>query len=396
MLSWLQTSITEVMSEVTSSTPLKGTVVVEIGHSVAAPYAGLVFAQLGAEVIKVEHPEGGDHARGWGTSLDGQGSALFHALNRDKLGITVDLRDERARERLVQLIVARGDVVIQNLRPNSAEALGLGSADLLKRKPGLIYCNIAAFGRSGPLAGKPGYDPLMQAYGGLMSVTGEEGRPPVRVGVSIIDISTGMWAVIGALASLLERVRTSHGGVVDTSLYEAAIAWMNAHIAEFSIAGDEPGRHGSGAPQIAPYEMFRTADGDLMVAAGNDALFAKLCTVLHCPQWSEDSRFRTNPLRVQHRTVLTAMLQDKFRGADMASWQARLDAAGIPNAPLRSIAAVMSDPQTLALDILQNVPRTQAVGVGLPVKFDGARPRSRLPAPGLGEHTRDILETGNG
>ena len=370
--------------------------VVEIGHSVAAPYAGLVFAQLGAEVIKVEHPEGGDHARGWGSSTGGNGSALFHALNRDKLGVAIDLRDESARERLMQLIVRRADVVIQNLRPNSVEVLGLGPAELMRRKPSLIYCNICAFGRTGPLAGKPGYDPLMQAYGGLMSVTGEEGRPPVRVGVSIIDVSTGMWAVIGALASLLERVTSRRGGVVDTSLYEAALAWMNSHIAEFSVNGVEPGQHGSGAPQIVPYEMFRTADGDLMVAAGNDALFWKLCTVLGHPEWSQDSRFRTNLLRVRNRAVLASMLQERFRTAGMARWRAELDTAGVPNAPLRTTGEVMADPQTLALDILQTVPRTRAISVGIPVKFDGERPRLRLSAPGLGEHTEDILENEHG
>jgi crotonobetainyl-CoA:carnitine CoA-transferase CaiB-like acyl-CoA transferase len=378
---------------VTSSTPLQGIVVVEIGHSVAAPYAGLVFAQLGAEVIKVEHPDGGDHARGWGPSLDGKGSALFQALNRDKLGVALDLRDADARERLVQLIERRADVVIQNLRPHSAEALGLGPANLIQRSPGLIYCNISAFGDTGPLAGKPGYDPLMQAYGGLMSVTGEEGRPPVRVGVSIVDIGTGMWAVIGALGALLDRMKTGRGGVVDTSLYETALAWMSAHIAEFSAGGAEPRRHGSGAPQIAPYEMFQTADGNLMVAAGNDALFGKLCGVLGHPEWVEDDRFRTNPRRVQHRVLLTSILQEKFRTAGISSWQQELDAAGIPNAPLRSVGDVMLDPQTSALDILQTVPRTKVASVGIPLKFNGQRSRLRLPAPGLGEHTVDVLET---
>jgi crotonobetainyl-CoA:carnitine CoA-transferase CaiB-like acyl-CoA transferase len=376
---------------VTSSTPLHGYVVVEIGHSVAAPYAGLVFAQLGAEVIKVEHPEGGDHSRGWGLAVADNASALFHSMNRDKLGVAIDLRDERAREELMLLIVSRADVVIQNLRPNSVEALGLGASELLRRKPQLIYCNISAFGRTGPLAAKPGYDPLMQAYGGLMSVTGEEGRPPVRVGVSIIDIGTGMWAVIGSLAALLARAPSGSGAVVDTSLYETALAWMSAHIAEFSAGGAEPRRHGSGAPQIAPYEMFRTTDGELMVAAGNDALFGKLCAVLGHPEWSQDGRFRTNPLRVQHRQLLAALLQERFSTHGTDRWRRELDAGGIPNAPLRSTAAVMSDPQTGALDILQRVPRAPVAGVGIPVQFNGERAKVRLPAPRLGEHTREIF-----
>lgn len=363
----------------------------EIGHSVSAPYAGLVLGQLGAEVIKVEHPEGGDHARKWGPPMRSGASALFHAMNRDKRGVTVDLRDAQARESLLRFILERADVVIQNLRPNSIEALGLGGVELTRRKPGLIYCNLSAFGGIGPMGAKPGYDPLMQAYGGLMSVTGEEGRPAVRVGVSIIDIGTGIWSVVGILAALIERARTRNGGTVDTSLYETALAWMGTHITEYSADGRDARRHGSGAPQIAPYEMFETADGNLMVAAGNDSLFVKLATVLGHPQWCEDPRFCTNQVRVQHRTILSAMLQEIFRAQPTSHWRERLDAASIPNAPLRSAAAVTTDVQTTALGILQSVPGEDLMAVGIPIRFDGARPALRRGAPRLGEHTEEIL-----
>jgi len=370
----------------TSSAPLRGTVVVEIGHSVAAPYAGLVLAQLGAEVIKVEHPDGGDPARQWGQRLQDGASPLFHALNRDKLGAAVDLRNRSARDALLRLIVDRADVLIQNLRPNSIEALGFGAAELAVRKPSLIYCSLSAFGSRGPMASRPGYDALMQAYGGLMSITGEEGRPPVRVGVSIIDIGSGLWSVIGILAALLERARVATGGLVETSLYETALAWMGIPLAEFSAWGADPQRCGSGAPAIVPYEIFATADGSLMVAAGNDSLFNKLCILVERRHWVADERFCTNPARVEHRAALSAELQAIFLTGSTSEWRKRLDACGIPNAPLHKVSEVMSDEQTAALGILEVVPNTNITAVGLPIRFDGMRSRVRGRAPRLGEH----------
>lgn len=378
-----------------SCSPLSGTFVVEIGHSVAAPFAGLLLGQLGAEVIKVEHPDGGDHARSWGPPIRDDAAALFHTMNREKLGISVNLRYPADRERLRRLILDRADVVIQNLRPGSIDALGLGAARLTTAKPGLIYCNLSAFGDDGPLALKPGYDPLMQAYGGLMSVTGEPNRPPVRVGVSIIDMAAGMWSVIGILAALQERTRTGAGGIVGTSLFETALAWMSSHVAEFSSGGPESQRFGSGAPQIVPYEMFTTADGALLVAAGNNALFAKLCGVLDRMHWLQDERFSSNQARVNNRKELSRLLQEIFAARPLAEWRARLDAASIPNAPMQSIKDVMSDAQTLALQILQAVPGTPMRAVGLPIRFDGARPGLRLRAPMLGEHTNQVLTAGS-
>ncbi len=375
----------------TSTAPLAGIVVVEIGHSVAAPFAGLVLGQLGAEVIKVERPESGDYARGWGPPLRNGTSALFHALNREKRGVVVDLRDPPSREALIKLILERADVVIQNLRPNSIEALGLGGPELTRCKPSLVYCNLSAFGSTGPLASSPGYDPLMQSYAGVMSVTGEEGRAPVRVGVSLIDMGAGLWSVIAIATALLERAHTGKGGILETSLYETALAWMGVHVTEFSATGVDPRRHGSGAPQIVPYEVFATADGDLMIAAGNDKLFARLCDLLGQPQLKSDDRFRTNVARVRHRRELIAVLQELFSTAGVAHWRARLDAANIPNAPLRSVAQAVADPQTAALEILHDIHGSDLRAVGLPIRFDGRRPHSRLPAPRLGEHSEDLL-----
>lgn len=366
--------------------------VVEIGHSVSAPYAGLVLGQLGAEVYKVETPWGGDHARNWGPPLEDNSTPLFHALNRGKRGIALDLRDSEARESLRRFIAARVDVVIQNLRPNSIEELGLGADLLTRSKPSLIYCNLSAFGAVGPMGLKPGYDPLMQAYGGLMSVTGEESGQPVRIGVSVVDIGTGMWSAIGIQAALIERARTGKGAIVDSSLYETALAWMGVHITEYSFNRVDPERHGSGAPQIVPYQTFDTADGQLMVAAGNDSLFHKLCKLLGHPEWSEDERLSTNLARVNNRTLVATMLQDILRKQSTQHWRECLDAGGVPNAPLQTVSQVVADEQTDALGILQAIRGVDLTAVGLPLRFDGERPANEIRAPRLGEHTAHVTE----
>jgi crotonobetainyl-CoA:carnitine CoA-transferase CaiB-like acyl-CoA transferase len=377
-----------------SPRPLDGLVVVEIGHSVAAPYAGMILGELGAEVIKVENPKGGDPARGWGPPFSAGAATAFHAFNRSKRGIAVDLADPPAVLRLRRLIRERADVLIHNLKFGTLERFGLGAAGLLAEKPGLVYCNIGAFGASGPLRDRPGYDPMMQAYGGLMSLLGEDGRPPVRVTVSIIDIATAMWAAVGILAKLAERRATGRGGVVDASLYETTLAWMSLPLAAYLATGELPARHGSGLEQIVPYQAFAAADGDLMVAAGNDNLFRRLAAAAGRPSLALDPRFRSNRDRVVNRRALIAILDDVFAAEPIAVWRARLDAAGIPNAPIRRLDAVVGDPQTAALGIIQEPPVGAAAPplVGLPLSFDGVRPRFTKPAPLLGEDDADILD----
>src|SRR5947207_8027497 len=220
--------------------PLSGLVVFEIGHSIAAPYAGLLLCELGAEVIKVENPEGGDACRGWGPPFLEGAATCFHAVNRAKAGVTIDLADVEDAARLRALILERGDVVIQNLKYGALDRYGLGAAELVAAKPSLVCCNLGAFGATGPLRDRPGYDPMMQAYGGLMSLLGEDGRPPVRVSVSIVDMAAGMWSVIGILAALQERGRTGRGGIVDASLYETALAWMAIPLAGYLADGKIP------------------------------------------------------------------------------------------------------------------------------------------------------------
>lgn len=372
----------------TSATPLEGITIVELGHSVAAPFAGAIFGQLGATVIKVEKPGKGDHTRGWGPPFTNGTAAIFEALNRDKRGVAVDMQDPEEAAILRAFILQQADVVIQNLRPGAAEKLGFGAAALTAAKPGLIYCSLSAFGAVGPMRDNPGYDPLMQAYGGIMSVTGEAGRSPVRVGVSLIDMTTGMWSTIAILAALFERRSSGLGGQVSTSLFESAIAMMGMHIAAHMMDGKTPGRHGSGAGFVVPYQTFETKDGHLMVAAGNDGLFRKLCSAIELPEMADDPRFATNSDRVTNREQLLPVLVDIFSSGSVASWRERLDAAGVPNSPLLDVGQVVKDEQTKSLGILQSNGQVDAAIelVGLPMMFDGVRPPFDLPPPRLGEH----------
>ncbi len=375
--------------------PLAGLCVFEFGHSVAAPFAGQILGDMGAEVIKVEKPAG-DDARRWGPPFQEGESAIFQTLNRGKRSLCLDLRDAGAMARLKALVLERGDVVLQNMRPGQAESLGLGDAALLAMKPSLVCCNLGAFGRVGPLAQAPGYDPLMQAFGGLMSVTGEAGRPAVRVGVSMVDMGTGMWAVIGILAALQRRAATGKGGVVDVSLFETAAAWMSVPVAQFLASGEAPERQGSGAQGIVPYRAYRTADGELVVAAGNDALFRALARVLERPEWLEDARFATNPDRVAHQAVLYPLIEAEMARRPTADWVARLDAAGIPCAPVQDVGQMLDHPQTRALGLLQNLPGTGVHAIGLPVAFDGARPAPRGPVPARGADNALLDDTPKG
>ena len=370
--------------------PLSGLTVIEIGHSVAAPYAGMILGELGAEVIKVENPRGGDACRGWGPPFTEGTATAFHAFNRAKRGITIDLTDPAQVERLRELIHDRADVLIHNLKSGTLDRYGLSAAALTAEKPSLVYCNIGAFGATGPLRDRPGYDPMMQAYGGLMSLLGEDGRPPVRVTVSIIDMATAMWAVIGILAALQERRHTGRGGVVDTSLYETTLAWMTLPISAYLANGEVPKRYGSGVEQIVPYQAFAAADGHIMVAAGNDNLFRRLCTAIGRPGLAEDPRFRTNSDRVVNRGALIVILSDLFAAEPIAVWAARLDAAGIPNGPIQTVDQVVADAQTAALGIVQRLGPLSLVG--LPLSFGGARPPLAKLAPQLGENNPEIVD----
>ena len=374
--------------------PLAGIRVVELGSSVAAPYAAWILAALGADVLKVERPGAGDDARQWGR-LFADGRSSFHlALNRDKRGITVDLKDEAELAWLRRLCIEEVDVVVQNLRPGTVDRYGLGAAELTAANECLVYCNLGAFGNRGPLKDRPGYDPLMQAFGGIMSVTGEADRPPIRVGVSIIDMGTGMWCAVGILAALNRRAATGAGCVVDASLYETALGWMTIPTSMVQVDGRNPEKQGSGARGLAPYQAYQCADGYLIIAAPNDRLFAKLADVLGHPEWPGDPRFDTNQNRYQHLEALNALIEPLVAAQPRDHWQSRFDAVGLPSAPARSTTEMLADEQTLALGMLQNLPDDPMQLMGLPLSFDGERPPLRSAAPALGEHDGEVKRTG--
>ena len=367
-----------------SEWPLSGIRVYEIGTSVAAPFGTWILAALGAEVIKVE-PEGrGDDCRHWGPPFWNGTSAMFQALNRDKKSITVDLSNQEDKAWLKNELVTQADVVLQNMRPGKIAALNLGADDLLKENPTLIYCNIWAFGKTGPMSEKPGYDPLMQAYSGLMGLNGEEGRPPVRIGTSAIDMGTGMWSAIGIISALYKRQSTGEGCVVDTALYETALSWMSYHMAGFHATGELPTPQGSGVQGIAPYQAYECSDGYLVIAAPNNKLFDLLKGVMGNPEWANESRFETNPKRFENKPELNRLMTDILVKETRMYWQTKLDQVGIPNSPIQKVDEVLDDPQTQALGIVQESVEHAMKLVGLPIQFNGLRPPLKNEAPSLG------------
>jgi crotonobetainyl-CoA:carnitine CoA-transferase CaiB-like acyl-CoA transferase len=368
--------------------PLVGTRVVDVTSSLAGPTATQLLAALGADVVKIE-PLAGDHARAWGPPFLESGSAMFLSANAGKRSLAVDLGDERGREIMVRLADG-ADVFLQSLRPGAAERHGLGAAALRERNPRLVHCSIGAFGKDGPLSGQPGYDPLLQAASGIMSVTGETDGPPVRVGVSLIDLGTGVWAALGVLAALYERQRTGVGRTLELSLYETALSLLAYQLVGYLGAGFAPGRHGSAFPQIAPYQAVPTRDGELMIAAANDKLFGALCDVLGVPELVTDARFLTNPDRVANRAELVLLLEPRTRDRDSAELLEALVEAGVPASPVHDVGAAARHPQTEALGILQSLPGG-LLTVATPLSADGERVRHQAAPPELGAHSEEIL-----
>ena len=373
--------------------PLAGVLVADLTQNVAGPTCTQILGDMGAEVVKVERPGRGDDARAWAPPYWGDESATFMSVNRNKRSLAVDMKQPDGRA-VVERLIGRADVLVQSLRAGAVEELGLGWERAKQINPRLVYCSVTAFGTEGPLADRPGYDPLMQALGGIMSVNGHSGQPPARVPVSIVDMGTGMWAAIAILGALRERDRTGRGVNVTTALYETALAWSVFQMNQYFGTGEVPQPQGSGTAMICPYEAFPTLDAWVMIAAASDALFAKAAQALGVGHLADDPRFSDNPARVAHREELVDVLSAVTRRLTSPELLDRLHRAGVPSAPIQTLDKVAALPQTEASGMLipvkhPRIPDYRAVG--LPIRWDGERPGvSRVP-PLLGEHTAEVL-----
>ncbi len=376
------------------SGPLSGVKVIELAHIMAGPVCGLMLADLGAEVIKVEKVPGGDDTRRTlPPDIDGE-SAAFMMMNRNKRGIAVDLKTE-AGQAVVRRLILAADVVVENYRRGTMERFGLGYEALSREKPELIYCALSGFGRSGPYADRAGFDLIAQGMSGLMSITGEgTGRPPVKVGAPVTDITAGILGALGVAAAYARRLQTGRGQQVDTSLFEAGIVHTYWQSAMCFATGEPPGPMGSAHPLNAPYEAFETADGWITVGAANQANWERLVEVLGEPELAADPRFQDNRARMAHRMELAARLAEQFRTRNSAAWLAALDAAGVPAGPVRSIAEMQADPQALARGMVTEVAHSRLGRVrtlGAPVQFSETPGTLRRGAPLYGEHSRGVL-----
>jgi crotonobetainyl-CoA:carnitine CoA-transferase CaiB-like acyl-CoA transferase len=369
--------------------PLTGVKVVEFANNIAGPYAGFILSLLGAEVLKVERPEGGDDARAWGPPFWKDTSATFHALNGNKQGITLDLKDAEDIA-WVKDYIGGCDVLIHNLRPGVMDELGLGSPEMTRRNPRLVYCSLSAFGPKGPMQPNPGYEPMVQAFSGLFSVNGYPDRPGVRIGTSVLDLGSAVWASLGCIAGLLQREKTGKGCVVDASLYETALGLLTVHFARFQAGGKLPERHPSGSLAVVLFQAVDTADGQVIVAAANDRLWAKFSREIGHPEWAKDPRYKTNADRFANKDALVAAVTEIMRQRPSEEWVKRLEMVGVPCAPINDITHMKAHPQTAALKMVQPVPEIDLELMSLPLSFGGERPVIRTRAPRLGEHNAAV------
>ena len=361
---------------------LKGIRVLELGQVLSAPFAGAILGDLGAEVLKIERVEGGDDARRMGPDFRHGDALTFHMVNRNKQSIALDLKNPAGKAEFEKL-AATADILIHNLRPGSPEALGIDGPSVTARHPRLIYCAISAFGHIGPMKDRPGYEPLIQAYSGLSSCNGGPDDPPMRLGVAACDQGTGMWIVIGALAALRNREQTGRGTIVTASLLETALVWAAQRGDSWVNQGTMPEKHRSGHPALVPYEAFDAKDGPFIICCGNDRLFAKLARELGKSEWSEDERFATNRARLNNKKTLTVLMTEILRTQPRAIWIERLEAVGVPAAPINTLPEALNEPQAHALGILQDVPGEDYKLTGSALSFDGIRPAIRSAAPRL-------------
>ena len=374
--------------------PLSGVRVIELAHIMAGPCCGLMLADMGADVIKLEKAPAGDDSRRFLPPDIGDESAAFLMMNRNKRGIVVDLKTAGGKQ-VARRLLADVDVVIENYRKGTMELLGLGYETLRQANPGLIYCEISGFGRTGPYAERGGFDLIAQGMSGLMSITGEApGRPPIKCGAPMADITAGILGAMGVLAAYIQRAKTGQGQRVDTSLFEAGIVHTYWQSAIAMASGTAPGPMGSAHPLNAPYEAFKTTDGWITLGAANQANWLKLLDLITAPELGEDPRFTNNHDRITHRIELAKALAPIIRTRTSADWLSRLEAAGVPAGPVLDVAEMHRDPQTLAREMVTKAPHTKLGPVktlGAPVKFSATPGGVTRGAPLLGEHTREVL-----
>jgi crotonobetainyl-CoA:carnitine CoA-transferase CaiB-like acyl-CoA transferase len=373
--------------------PLAGLRVLEVTQIMSGPTCGLLLADMGADVIKIEKLQGGDDARAYRDPQVGGVSAPFMMMNRNKRGLALDLKNPKGRALLMRL--AQGaDVLVENFRGGTMDKLGLGYDALKAQNPGLIYCAITGYGRSGPYADKGGFDLIAQGFAGLMSITGEAGRPPAKSGSAVSDMNAGILAALGILAAYIHKLKTGEGQVVDTSLSDAALQQTYWHAAVWFATQKSPEPTGSAHILTAPYQAFEASDGWINIGGANQANWERICDVLGYPEWKADERFATNRDRMAHLEALVGLMNAVVRTRTRAQWQAAFDAAGVPAGPVHTIGEALSHPQTLARGMVVELDHPEAgatQAIGCPIHFSASPGRSSTPAPLLGQHSREVL-----
>lgn len=376
-----------------ASGPLAGLRVLELTQIMSGPTCGMLLADMGADVIKVEKLPGGDDARGYRDPQVGGVSAPFMMMNRNKRGLALNLKLEAGRAVLLRM-VAQADVLVENFRGGTLDKLGLGYEVLAQANPGLIYCAISGYGRTGPYAGKGGFDLIAQGFAGLMSITGEPGRPPVKTGNAVSDMNAGILGALGIVAAYVHKLKTGQGQIVDTSLSDAALQQTAWHAAVWFASGRSPGPTGSAHLLTAPYQAFEAGDGWINIGGANQANWERIAEVLGHPEWRADPRFKTNSDRMAHLAELSALMNTVLRTRSRADWMAAFDAAGVPAGPVHTIGEALTHPQTLARGMVVELMHPQAgatQAIGCPVHFSQTPTRITRPAPLLGQHTRELL-----
>jgi crotonobetainyl-CoA:carnitine CoA-transferase CaiB-like acyl-CoA transferase len=377
----------------TATGPLANLRVLDLTRALAGPFATMILGDLGADVIKVEDIWHGDDTRHWGPPFQGDDAAYFLSINRNKRGLSVNMKTPQGQQ-IVQRLAESSDILMENFRPGTAARLGLGYPELSAQNPALIYASISGYGQTGPSAALPGYDAVAQAVSGMMSVTGEPDGEPVRSGTSLADVGAGMWALIGILAALHARQASGRGQLIDISLLDGQVAWLTYVAGKYFATGVTPGRYGSAHESLAPYQVFPTADDPLMVAVGSDGLWRRFTAATGLDELTDDPRYATNPDRVQHRDTLIPRITQALAARGCADWTGRLNAAGVPAGPVNTVPAALEQPQVAAREMVVEVEHPVA-GVlrmlGTPLKLSAQPASIRRPPPVLGQHTDEIL-----